>query len=130
MTSAITLTIAMLKANVPVGAIVSDRIEPEMAKNDQLPRIVVRQASGRRTYGLAKATGLREARVNVLCAAKTFTAADRLASAVIAALENGRHQTADGTRVKTFQDGDDTGTAEPNGSSFTRIVGFRVSASR
>lgn len=128
MTSAIPLVIAILKASVPVGAIVSDRIEPEMAKGSTLPRIVVRQASGRRIYGLARSTGLREARVNVLCAGKTFTAADRLASVVIAALQDARHTPVAGTRVTVRQD-DDTGTAEPDGSSYTRIVGFRVSIS-
>lgn len=127
MANAIPLIITLLKAAVPVGAIVSDRIDPEQAKGPDLPRVVVRQSSGRRVYGLARATGLREARVSVLCAAKTFTAADRLAAVVVAALEIVRHATVASSRVTVMQDGDDTGTAEPDGSSYTRIIGFRVS---
>lgn len=56
----------------------------------------MRQESGRRIYGLAQATSLREARVTFLCAAKTVTTADRLASRLNAALPDVRHKTSPG----------------------------------
>lgn len=130
MASAIPLVIALLKAAAPVGALVNDRIDPEISKaGATLPRIVVRQSTGRQVYGLTKATGLREGRVTVLCAAKTFTAADRVAQTVIAALMDVRHAAVGNQHVTIRQEGEDTGTAEPDGSAYTRIVGFYVSMS-
>jgi len=127
MTSPVLVMVALLKASVPVTAIVADRIEPEQAKKGApLPRIVVRQVSGRTVYGLARSTDLRDTRVSVLAAASTFTAADRLAEVVRKALKDIAGAEIGQARVTVRQDGDDAGSAEPDNSAFTRITVYRV----
>lgn len=129
MSSPLVLMVALLKASPAVGALVADRIEPEVAHGPDYPRIVVRQAGNRPVRSLKGSVALREARVNLLCAGKTFTAADRLAATVISALKDIRHARVAGQRITVLQDGDDTGSYDEASDSFTRIVGFRVSIS-
>lgn len=129
MTSPVPLVIALLKASSVIGAKVGDRIEPELATRDVLPRIVVRQASSRELYGLARSANAREARVTVLCAAERYTAADALAEAVRDALKDVRHAKVGQHRVTVMQDGEDVSSADPNRQNFTRITGYRVSIS-
>jgi hypothetical protein len=83
--------------------------------------------SGRTVYGLARSTDLRDTRVSVLVAAKTFTQADRLAELVRTVLKDIVSAEIGQARVTVRQDGDDAGSAEPDGSAFTRITVYRVS---
>ncbi len=130
MTSAVPLVIRLLKAAAPVGALVGDRIEPERAPDGgSLPLIVVRSSSSRQVYGLARSAPLREGRLNVLCAASTYSAAEKLAEAVIAALKDVRAAKVAGKSITVMQDGEDAGTWDESGRTFNRIVGFRVSIS-
>ena len=129
MTSAVPLVIGLLKGAPMVTAIVRDRIDPELARSKDLPRVVVRIASSRQVEALARPTGLREARVNVLCASISYTTAERLGEAVIAALGAVRGKAVAGQRLTLFQDAKSAGTWDETGETYTRVIGFRASIS-
>lgn len=126
MSSATVLTVNVLLASAAVGAIVGDRIEPEWTPGTDLPRIVVRQASGRQHYGAGGPLPVRYATLNVLCAAASYLEADRLADLVIAALKDIRHAVVGDERITLLQEGADTGTWDKEGQIFERIIGFRA----
>ena len=65
----------------------------------------------------------------MLCAASTYSAAEKLAEAVIAALKDVRAAKVAGKSITVMQDGEDAGTWDESGRTFNRIVGFRVSIS-
>lgn len=130
MTSIVPIAIKLLKAAAPVTALVSDRIEPEVApEKTGLPCIVVRSGTSRQVYGLALSTGMSEARFTVLCAAETFTAADRIAEVVKAVLRDVQHVPVADRRVTLLQDGADSGSWDEQGRTFNRVVEFRASVS-
>lgn len=126
MTSPVPVVIALLKASTTVGARVGERIDPEIAKGDALPRVVVRQSSGRQFYGIEGAVGLRETQVTVLCAASSFTSADILAETVRDALKDVQGARVAQHKVWIRQNGEDLGSATQDAKTFQRITGYQV----
>lgn len=126
MSSATVLTVRVLLASPAVGAIVGDRIEPEWTPGSELPRIVVRQATGRQHYGAAGPLPARYATLSVLCAAGSYVEADRLADTVISALKGVRNAVVGDERITLLREGADTGTWDQEGQIFQRVIGFRA----
>lgn len=122
--SAVNATIQALLANSGVTAQVAQRINPGTApQSGALPDIVVSRVSETPTYGLARASDLTEARIQVECRARTSTAVEKVGQAVIAALKDGRGTFA--SKACVFRAaGSDYDDHADDASVFRRIIDF------
>jgi hypothetical protein len=120
--SATFATVQALLAAPGVTGIVKKAVNPGVGGN-ALPDCVVTRVSGGPTYALEKATGLTASRVQVECRARSYTDAEKLGQAVIAALQDCAGVFA-GQRAQFRAAGSDYEDHADDASVYRRIIDF------